>query len=209
MVGHGREQVEADARAALRRARAHGACRPSSAARATRRAAAPMPLPNYAGRLLVLYGDAPLLTREPLRAADRARGRSRRADSRCSPRACPTPRGYGRILRDAQGRVIGDPRAARTASPEQARDHARSTRACTRSHAPFFRSAVARLSSRQRAGRALPDRPGRAAPPQRGAVADLAWDARRARGRQRSRPARRARARAAAARQPRCTRGAA
>ena len=54
-------------------------------------------------RVLVLYGDVPLL-----RAGDAARTARRRAGRRhrcCSRRDSPIPTGYGRIVRDARGAV--------------------------------------------------------------------------------------------------------
>jgi bifunctional UDP-N-acetylglucosamine pyrophosphorylase/glucosamine-1-phosphate N-acetyltransferase len=59
-------------------------------------------LPGAPDKLLVLSGDVPLLTRAELAALERAGRRAGVAFLTCRP---PAPRGYGRVVRDARGRV--------------------------------------------------------------------------------------------------------
>jgi bifunctional UDP-N-acetylglucosamine pyrophosphorylase/glucosamine-1-phosphate N-acetyltransferase len=63
-------------------------------------------LRNQRGPVLVLYGDTPLLRAETARMLLEARGEAQAPVALLSFQADP-PTGYGRILRDANGRVTG------------------------------------------------------------------------------------------------------
>jgi len=69
------------------------------------------------GPLLVLYGDTPLITSDCLRAL-LARHREAAATVTVLTTELPRPRGYGRIVRDAAGRIAGIVEEA-DATPEQ------------------------------------------------------------------------------------------
>lgn len=69
-------------------------------------ASARQALEGFSGGVLILYGDVPLLTAQTLSSLVEAwrRGPGPLAMLSCRP---PNPRGYGRVLRDADGRVTG------------------------------------------------------------------------------------------------------
>ena len=75
-------------------------------------------LPQHAGRFLILYGDVPLLTAAPLRALI-ARTQQERSALGLLVARQPDATGYGRILRDGQGRVQGV-REQKDCSPSEA-----------------------------------------------------------------------------------------
>ena len=60
-------------------------------------------LAGFSGKVLILYGDAPLLTAEGLAALARA---GREAPVALVATRPPDPRGYGRLIRDAAGALI-------------------------------------------------------------------------------------------------------
>jgi bifunctional UDP-N-acetylglucosamine pyrophosphorylase/glucosamine-1-phosphate N-acetyltransferase len=84
--------------------------------------------PAGAASLLVLPGDAPLLGPDVLGALLR-RHRSSGAAATLLTAILPNPEGYGRILRDAAGRVVGIVEE-RDATPEQRRVREVNTLAC-------------------------------------------------------------------------------
>ena len=103
VVGHGREEVEA-ALATLDDPRVSTALQPeqNGTGHATRCA-----LPNleaFSGTVVILYGDVPLIEPAAIEALVDAAQRSTLALLTCR---ADDPHGYGRILRDAQGRVVG------------------------------------------------------------------------------------------------------
>jgi len=63
-------------------------------------------LKDFTGRVLVLYGDVPLVTPKTLKALLAAHGRRRASVTLLTARA-DDPSGYGRILRDDEGRFAG------------------------------------------------------------------------------------------------------
>ena len=111
-----------------------------------------------ADRVLVLYGDVPLLAARtcapvapPLDdGASARRWRSRRARSTTRP-ATGASSASG-------GEVVADPRAHATSRTTTSARCARSTPASTSPSVAFLREALATLAAEQRAGRALPDR---------------------------------------------------
>ena len=110
------------------------------------------------GLVLVLYGDVPLLRRETL---EELVGTARRYGCLALVTATPPdPTGYGRILRDERGHVIGVVEQ-KDASPEE-RAIAEINAGIYCGPADFFREATAGPRHRQRAGRVLPHRHRRA-----------------------------------------------
>jgi bifunctional UDP-N-acetylglucosamine pyrophosphorylase/glucosamine-1-phosphate N-acetyltransferase len=172
VVGHGREAVEAEL---ARRFDARVTTRVQLEQRGTGDAArcGLQALPEHRGLVLVFYGDAPLITERPLRALVEL------AQNTQVPLALLTATlsdatGYGRILRDAQGRVLAI-REQKDCSAAEGRiaEFNPGVYAIT---APFFRDALARLSTDNAQGELLlTDVVGMAA--QQAGIADLAWSA--------------------------------
>lgn len=115
VVGHGREKVEADLRARF-------GTEVEIAVQAEQRGTGHAvrcgmePLASFEGDVAILCGDVPLLEKDAISALVAARAGG-------APVAVLTgqlddPTGYGRILRDAQGRVIGI-REHKDCSPEE------------------------------------------------------------------------------------------
>ncbi len=105
VVGHQAEAVEAALTAALPGAPLRFALQAEQlgtahAVRQARRA-----LRGHAGPVLILSGDTPLLTTETLRTVVAARARAR-APLAIGPRLLAVPRGYGRVVRDQEGRPV-------------------------------------------------------------------------------------------------------
>ncbi len=143
------------------------------------------------GTVLVATGDTPLLRGESLRSFVAEHEAAQRAVSILSG-VVPDPHGYGRIVRDDQGDVVGDRRGARR-DPGAARDRRDQQRDPGLRRGVPGRGAAADRQ-RQRQGRVLPDRLGPARPGRRAHRRRLPDRRRhRDRGRQRPRPARRAR----------------
>jgi bifunctional UDP-N-acetylglucosamine pyrophosphorylase / glucosamine-1-phosphate N-acetyltransferase len=172
VVGHGRERVEAElARRGDGRVRTAVQAQQRGTGDAARCGADA--LPHFEGRLLVLNGDAAVITRAPI---ERLIARAAAAGSELAllTSTLPDAHGYGRILRDGQGRVTAV-REQRDCSAEQAalREFDPGVYAIA---APFFRSAVQRLSAHNAQGELyLTDLVALAA--EHSQVADLAWDA--------------------------------
>ena len=110
------------------------------------------------GLVLVLYGDVPLLRRETL---EELVGTARRYGCLALVTATPPdPTGYGRILRDERGHVIGVVEQ-KDASPEERAHHRDQRRHLLRAGGLLPRGGAG-PRHRQRAGRVLPDRRRRA-----------------------------------------------
>jgi bifunctional UDP-N-acetylglucosamine pyrophosphorylase / glucosamine-1-phosphate N-acetyltransferase len=172
VVGHGREQVQAEL---ARRFDARVTCALQPEQRGTGDAArcGAAAVADFAGRLLVLYGDAALITAAPLRSL-LARAAAASGPLALITATLPDASGYGRILRDADGRVV--------AIREQ-RDCSAQERAIGEFNpgvyaiaAPFFHDAIAKLGTDNAQGELyLTDLVALAA--QAGGVSDVAWDA--------------------------------
>jgi bifunctional UDP-N-acetylglucosamine pyrophosphorylase/glucosamine-1-phosphate N-acetyltransferase len=104
------------------------------------------------GTLLVLNGDAPLITRAPLAALFAERRRAGTLLAMLTVRS-GNPTGYGRILRDAQGRVVGVVEQ-KDCSPEQARIGEWNPGVYA-FDAAFFARAIARLTTANAQGELL------------------------------------------------------
>ena len=143
-----------------RRPRADG--RAGAAARDRRRGAGGARRRSRADaeRVLVFYGDVPLLAADDAARPSRRRSTTEtRADARRSRRAWSTTRpatGASCATRRATSSQIREHRDLR--DRRGARDRARSTPASTRRRVAFLREALAHADAEQRAGRALPDR---------------------------------------------------
>ena len=111
------------------------------------------------GLVLILYGDVPLLTeRRSQRLVARRLGRDAGADAR---RACPIPRGYGRMVRDERGQVRPHRRGEGLPRAEQRRiGEINAGIYC--GPARFFFETLRVARPQQRAGRALSHRRRRA-----------------------------------------------
>ena len=143
VVGHGREQVESalHARFAGRVATALQA-EQRGTGHAVRCAMESPALAGFVGNVVILYGDCPLIPKEAVQALVQALGVS--ASLAMLTSHLPEPRGYGRILRDAQGRVRAI-REQRDCSPEEAAVNEVNP-GLYAVRAGFLRSAIARLS---------------------------------------------------------------
>ncbi len=101
VTGHGAEQVEAHfSQAAVHFVRQHEQQGTAHAFLAAREA-----LRGWAGEILVLYGDTPLLLAETLREAIRVH-RDAGAGMTIVSAQLDEPTGYGRIIRDEAGEVV-------------------------------------------------------------------------------------------------------
>lgn len=103
VVGHGREKVEA-ALAARFDARVTTAVQAEQKGTGHAARCAMPALEGFEGDVVILYGDVPLLEPEAIEALRATRMRGPLALLTCR---APDPRGYGRILRDASGAVVG------------------------------------------------------------------------------------------------------
>jgi bifunctional UDP-N-acetylglucosamine pyrophosphorylase/glucosamine-1-phosphate N-acetyltransferase len=172
VVGHGREQVESTlhtrfggrvstALQAEQRGTGHAVrCAMESPALAT-----------FEGNVVILYGDCPLIPKESVHALINALDAD--ASLAMLTSHLPDPRGYGRILRDAEGRVRAI-REQRDCSPGEAavREVNPGLYAV---RAGFLRDAIARLSDDNAQGELyLTDVVEQAAAA--GGVRDVAWD---------------------------------
>ena len=123
-----------------------------------------LPALRDAENALILCGDTPLLD-----WAISGRLSAALSEHPESPLATahfawsPTPTGYGRILRDAKGRVVGIREQRDLTSEPRARDREFNPDVMRRA-SPFLRDALVAPRAQQRAGRALPDRHRRASP---------------------------------------------
>ena len=130
-------------------------------------------LPEHAGRFLILNGDAALITAAPI-AALLARASEQRAALGLLVARLPDATGYGRILRDGQGRVCAI-REQKDCSPAEAAIQEWNPGVYV-VDAAFFRSAVARLSTNN-AQRELYLTDLVAIAAAEGGVSDVSWDA--------------------------------
>jgi bifunctional UDP-N-acetylglucosamine pyrophosphorylase/glucosamine-1-phosphate N-acetyltransferase len=173
VVGHGREQVEAaleerfagrvtTALQAEQRGTGHAVqCAMESAA-----------LASFEGNVVILMGDCPLIPTESLRALMDALP-PEGPDLAMLTSRLDHPHGYGRVLRDSQGRVRAI-REQRDCSPEEASVHEVNP-ALYAVRASFLRRAITGLQDNNAQGELyLTDVVEQAA--QAGGVADLAWD---------------------------------
>ena len=103
VVGHGREEVEAAIRARFDDRVTTALQREQRGTGHAARCALPA-LAGWEGEIVILCGDVPLLEPEAIDALRRARGEAPLALLTCR---APDPTGYGRILRDSRGRIIG------------------------------------------------------------------------------------------------------
>jgi bifunctional UDP-N-acetylglucosamine pyrophosphorylase/glucosamine-1-phosphate N-acetyltransferase len=172
VLGHGRELVEAEL-ARRYDGQVLSALQPQQRGTGDAARCGADALPAHAGRFLILNGDAALITAAPI-AALIARTRETGAALGLLVARLPDATGYGRVLRDAQGRVRGI---------REQKDCSESERAIQEWNpgvyvvdAGFFRDAVAKLSTDNAQGELyLTDLVGMAA--ERGGVADVTWDA--------------------------------
>ncbi|HET8733273.1 MAG TPA: bifunctional UDP-N-acetylglucosamine diphosphorylase/glucosamine-1-phosphate N-acetyltransferase GlmU [Anaeromyxobacteraceae bacterium] len=104
VVGHQAEAVEAALSAALPEAPLRFAVQAEQRGTAHAVLTARRALRGHQGPVLILYGDTPLLRVETLRKVVAARGRAR-APLALAAMALDDPHGYGRVVRDARGRV--------------------------------------------------------------------------------------------------------
>jgi len=172
VLGHGREQVEAEL---ARRFDSHVVTALQPEQRGTGDAArcGAEAVPDFDGTLLVLYGDAPRISAQPLRALLERAGASP-GQLALLTSTLPDATGYGRILRDAQGKVVAICEQ-KDCSPEQAKIREWNPGMYAIA-APFFRRAVAQLTTGNVQGELyLTDLVAMAA--QQGGVADVSWDA--------------------------------
>jgi bifunctional UDP-N-acetylglucosamine pyrophosphorylase / glucosamine-1-phosphate N-acetyltransferase len=172
VVGHGREQVQAEL---TRRFDARVISAVQAEQRGTGHAAlcGAQALPDFTGRLLVLNGDAAVITQAPLRAL-LARAQAAQAELALLTSTLPDASGYGRILRDAQGRVTAIRELKDCSADERSiREFNPGIYAIA---APFFRQAASQLgTSNAQRELYLTDVVTIAA--SAGQVADLPWDA--------------------------------
>src|SRR5690606_29810000 len=103
VVGHGRAEVEAEL-AARFDARVTTAVQSEQLGTGHAVRCAMPALEGFAGDVVILYGDVPLLEPEAIEALRASRMRGPLALLTCR---APDPRGYGRILRDASGAIRG------------------------------------------------------------------------------------------------------
>src|SRR5690606_7832173 len=104
---------------------------------------------DFDGNVLILSGDVPLLTAETLAALARACERSSAGLSLASFRAAD-PTGYGRILRDEQGRCVGIREQRDASAAERAIDECNAGVYCVR--AEHLRRELPALSANNAAG---------------------------------------------------------
>ncbi len=114
VVGHGREEVSA-AIAARFDARVTTAVQDEQKGTGHAARCAMPALEGFDGDVVILYGDVPLIEREAIEALSAARARGPLSLLTCR---APDPRGYGRILRDGSGSVVGI-REHKDASPDE------------------------------------------------------------------------------------------
>jgi bifunctional UDP-N-acetylglucosamine pyrophosphorylase / glucosamine-1-phosphate N-acetyltransferase len=105
VVGHQAEAVQAALTAALPGAPLRFALQAEQLGTAHAVLQARPALRGHAGPVLILSGDTPLLTVGTLRAVVAARAR-RRAPLALATMVLPTPRGYGRVVRDGRDRPV-------------------------------------------------------------------------------------------------------
>ena len=117
VVGHGREQVEAELRA---RFGSEVETAVQSEQRGTGHAVmcGMEPLAGFEGDVAILCGDVPLLEKDAISALLEARRAAGAGPVALLTSVLEDPAGYGRILRDATGGVIGI-REHKDASPEE------------------------------------------------------------------------------------------
>lgn len=127
------------------------------------------PLAGYEGTVVVLYGDCPLVPPAAIDALVRKRGAAKLS---LLVGRLPDPAGYGRILRDAGGRVVGVREQRDCDEAERGIDEVNPGLYAV--DAAFLRSALARLSSDNAQGELyLTDVVAMAA--EAGGVADVPW----------------------------------
>jgi bifunctional UDP-N-acetylglucosamine pyrophosphorylase/glucosamine-1-phosphate N-acetyltransferase len=172
VLGHGKEQVEAEL-AKRFGARVLTALQPEQRGTGDAARCGIEAVPEHQGLALVFYGDAPLITERPLKQLVELARRSQ------SPLALLTAEiddatGYGRIVRDPQGRVAGI-REQKDCSADEARIKEFNPGVYAIA-APFFRAAVKQLSTNNAQGELLlTDVVAIAA--KQGGVSDLVWSA--------------------------------
>ena len=172
VLGHGREQVS-PALSQRFGERVLSALQPEQRGTGDAARCGADALPEHAGRFLILYGDAPLITAAPLRALI-ARTQAQRTPLGLLVARLPDATGYGRILRDAEERVTG---------VREQKDCSEKERAIQEWNpgvyvvdAGFFRKAVARLGT-DNAQRELYLTDLVAMAAAEGGVSDVTWDA--------------------------------
>lgn len=114
VVGHGRAEVEAEL-AARFDSRVTTAVQSEQLGTGHAVRCALPALEGFAGEVVILYGDVPLIEPEAIEALRASRMRGPLALLTCR---APDPRGYGRILRDSTGAIVGV-REHKDASPDE------------------------------------------------------------------------------------------
>lgn len=100
-------------------------------------------LPADADRVLIVYGDTPLLVASDLLALAKALDKTRGAELALLTCKVPNPRGYGRILRDENGRALAIREDRDLSDAQRAIDEVNPGVYCAR--ASFLREALANL----------------------------------------------------------------
>ncbi len=172
VLGHGRDQVQAEL---ARRfdARVQTALQPEQRGTGDAARCGAQAVPEHDGLLLIFYGDAARISARPLQALLQC-ARQGKAPLALLTATSADPTGYGRIVRDAAGRVCAI-REQKDCSEQETRITEWNPGVYAVS-APFFRQAVARLVTDNAQGELLLTDVVAMAAAQGGAL-DLPWDA--------------------------------
>jgi bifunctional UDP-N-acetylglucosamine pyrophosphorylase / glucosamine-1-phosphate N-acetyltransferase len=175
VVGHGREAVEAEL-ASRFGARVRTALQPEQKGTGDAVRCALEALPEETARVVILYGDCPLVTPDSIR---RLRDASAEVELALLVSTLESPKGYGRILRDASGSVVGIREDKDCSSEERAISEVNPGFYAVA--LPFLREALGALTTDNAQGELyLTDIVARAA--ERGSVRDLPADIESLRG---------------------------
>ena len=144
VVGHQARDVEAALTAALPGAPVRFAVQEEQRGTAHAVLAAKAALRGWKGPIAILSGDTPLLRLETLRRVVAARGRARAAVAFATMRL-EDPHGYGRVIRDAEGKPARIVEEKDATDPERALDEVNAGLYCA--DAAFLWKALARVGS--------------------------------------------------------------